>query len=386
MKSEEKIRKVVEYLINWFCYGNSEAAARVAYTADEKALEKYDVIIVPNGKLGYHIVQPEMERVVVEQPQKGKAIIRTDIVYNAFFFASRAEETYNSERDEHGRFSSRYSILGYKNRLQIPMLDEHARLLLKLLNVALPPEQFHHIYLTHDVDSIARYRHLRGALGGFIRGEGEQVRAALKEINRDPLYTFPWMIEQDARVADAEVIYFIKQTKGKGFDYPQYKLNGGDFKRLQKLLTDSGARLGVHSSYYGELPKQPISTLHRSHYLHDSLRFWQRLEKAGYTDDFTMGFADAAGFRLQTTRAIRWINPSSYRVTKLTMHPLMIMDNTLSQDNYMHLSEDEAYFLCERLISTVKRHHGDLCLLWHNSTFAEDNYHRSLYTKLLKLL
>lgn len=386
MKSEEKIRKVVEYLINWFCYGNSEAAARVAYTADEKALEKYDVIIVPNGKLGYHIVQPEMERIVVEQPQKGKAIIRTDIVYNAFFFASRAEETYNSERDEHGRFSSRYSILGYKNRLQIPMLDEHARLLLKLLNVALPPEQFHHIYLTHDVDSIARYRHLRGALGGFIRGEGEQVRAALKDINRDPLYTFPWMIEQDARVADAEVIYFIKQTDGKGFDYPQYKLNGGDFKRLQKLLTDSGARLGVHSSYYGELPKQPISTLHRSHYLHDSLRFWQRLEKAGYTDDFTMGFADAAGFRLQTTRAIRWINPSSYRVTKLTMHPLMIMDNTLSQDNYMHLSEDEAYFLCERLISTVKRHHGDLCLLWHNSTFAEDNYHRSLYTKLLKLL
>lgn len=386
MKSEEKIRKVVEYLINWFCYGNSEAAARVAYTADEKALEKYDVIIVPNGKLGYHIVQPEMERVVVEQPQKGKAIIRTDIVYNAFFFASRAEETYNSERDEHGRFSSRYSILGNKNRLQIPMLDEHARLLLKLLNVALPPEQFHHIYLTHDVDSIARYRHLRGALGGFIRGEGEQVRAALKDINRDPLYTFPWMIEQDARVADAEVIYFIKQTEGKGFDYPQYKLNGGDFKRLQKLLTDSGARLGVHSSYYGELPKQPISTLHRSHYLHDSLRFWQRLEKAGYTDDFTMGFADAAGFRLQTTRAIRWINPSSYRVTKLTMHPLMIMDNTLSQDNYMHLSEDEAYFLCERLISTVKRHHGDLCLLWHNSTFAEDNYHRSLYTKLLKLL
>ena len=62
------------------------------------------------------------------------------------------------------------------------------------------------------------------------------------------------------------------------------------------------------------------------------------------------------------------------------------MDYTLSNDNYMHLTEDEAYFFCERLISKIRMHHGDLCLLWHNSIINNETYHKSLYPKLLKLL
>ena len=385
---KEKLQETVKYILTWLCYGDSEAAARVAYTADEKALENHDVIIVPNGHLGYSIVLPEMDRVRVEQPAKGKAIIRTDIVYNTFFFASRAEETFNTERDEHDRFAAKFSILGHSNRLQIPMLDEHARLLLKLLNLPLPTPGFGHIYLTHDVDSIAQYRHLRGILGGIKRGEKEQVMEALKDIHNDPLYNFPWMIEQDARVPGAESVYFIKHTDGKGYDYPQYSLQGKDYKGLRQLLLDSGARLGVHSSYYGNIsPKMAnFSKWHRSHYLRGSLSFFKQLEQAGFTDDFTMGFADEAGFRLQTTRAIRWINPVSLRVTNLTLHPLTVMDCTLSNDNYMNLSEDEAYFLCERLIAKVKMHHGDLCLLWHNNILTKGTYHKSLYSKLLELL
>ena len=88
--TKRKLDEVIEYIITWLCYGDSEAAARVAYTADEKALEDHDVIIVPNGKFGNYIVLPDMGKVQVEQPAKGKAIIRTDIVYNAFFFISRA--------------------------------------------------------------------------------------------------------------------------------------------------------------------------------------------------------------------------------------------------------------------------------------------------------
>jgi hypothetical protein len=65
---------------------------------------------------------------------------------------------------------------------------------------------------------------------------------------------------------------------------------------------------------------------------------------------------------------------------------LMIMDNTLSNDNYMNLGEDEAYFLCERLIDKVRMHHGDLCLLWHNSSFTPDTYHKSLYEKIIASL
>ena len=327
-----------------------------------------------------------MNKLQTEQPAKSKTIIRTDIVYNTFFFISRAEETFNTERDIHDRFLAKYSLLGLNNRLQIPLLDEYARSLMKALNLPLPTPGFGHIYLTHDIDAVTKYRSLRSALGGIKRGEKKAVFEALKDIHNDPYYTFPWLIEQDAKVPQAERIYFVKQTRGKGFDYPQYKLNGGDYQGLQEKLLKSGAKLGVHGSYYQELPETPISTLFRAHYLRSSVGLMNRMVKAGYTDDFTMGFADQAGFRLQTTRAVRWINPSTYKLTNLTLHPLIIMDCTLSEEQYMNLTEEEAFFLCERLIEKVKMHHGDLCLLWHNSRLTDDSYHASLYQQLINYL
>lgn len=380
---KRKLAEIIDYILTWYCYGDAEAAKRVAYTDDMSALDDHDVIIIPNGELGNRIVLPEMNKVVTEHPSKGKTIIRTDIVYNAFYFISRAEETYNTERDKHDRFAARYSLLGHNNRMQIPMLDEHARLLLKALEMPLPTPGFGHIYLTHDIDAISQYRSLRGIIGGFKRDEKKEVIKALRDIHNDPLYTFPWFIEQDARVPNAEVIYFVKQTPGKGYDYPQYSLNGKDYKRLRQTLLESGAQLGVHGSYYQELPDNPISTLYRTHYLRSSIRHMKETIKAGFTDDFTMGFADQAGFRLQTTRAVRWIDPTTYRLTDLVLHPLIIMDTTLSNENYMGLAEDEAYFLCEQLIEKVRMHHGDLCLLWHNSNINGESYHKSLYEKII---
>ena len=378
--------QMVNYLISWLCYGDEELVSRVAYTSDESALETHDVIIVPNGHLGKDIVLPDLKRPVVEEPAKNKAIIRTDIVYNAFFFTSRAEELINPQRDEHGRFAAKDSLLGKKNRLQIPLLDEHARLLLKLLNAPMPAPGFHRVYLTHDIDAISQYRHLRGTLGGIRRGETKAVWDAWRNIHNDPLYTFPWLLEQDARIRGAHKIYFVKRTRGKGFDYPQYWLHGPDYKRLKHMLRHNDVFLGVHGSYYGAIPKIEYSRMFRAHFLRSSIDHMQSLADAGYTDDFTMAFADQAGFRLQTTRAVRWINPKTFTLTPLTLHPLTVMDCTLSNANYMNLTEDEAYFLCERLFDKVRMHHGDLCLLWHNSVLTPDTYHKSLYPKLLQLI
>lgn len=380
------MKEIIDYIITWLCYGDAEAAKRVAYTDDERALETHDVIIVPCGHMGRDIVAPDLKRAVVEMPAKNKSIIRTDIVYTTFFFISRAEELINSQRDEHGRFAARYSILSQKSRLQIPRLDEYGRLLLKQLGLPVPEAGFGHIYLTHDIDAISQYRHLRGALGGFQRGETKAVLAAWRDIHNDPLYTFPWLLEQDSKVAGAEAIYFVKRTHGRGFDYPQYCLHGRDFKRLKHMLRHNNVYLGVHGSYYGTIPKIEYSRMFRAHYLRSSIDHMQRLADAGYTDDFTMGFADSAGFRLQTSRAVRWINPKTYQLTSLTLHPLIIMDNTLSQANYMNLTEDEAYFLCERLIDKVRLHHGDLCLLWHNNNIQPSTYHRSLYEKVISCI
>ena len=396
------MKEIIDYIIRFLLYGNAEAAKQVGYTADEAEWQNYRVVIVPNGQLGKKIVLPELDRCAVERyavvggsasPEDEaitRYVIHTDIVYNTFFFISRAEELINTQRDEHGRFAAKYSILGQNNRLMIPTVDEYARMLMKLLDLPLPTPSFSKIYLTHDIDTVAHYRHWRGAMGGILRGQWRKVLASLKDIHNDPAFTFSWLIAQDKTVERAECIYFVKDTMGKGYDYPQYKLDGKDFETAEELIENSGAKIGLHSSYYGgDKANRQLGNkagLHRSHYLRCSIDQMQRLAEMGVTDDFTMMFPDQVGFRLQTTRPVRWINPKTMTLTDLVLHPLTVMDCTLSNPQYMNLSEDEAYFECQRLFEKIHQNAGEVVILWHNTIVTNAGYHRALYPKLLDIL
>ena len=389
------MQEVIEYIIQFLLYGDEQGAKQVGYTADESLWSNYRVVVLPNGHMGKQIVRPSEADLELRIEKHGNThVVYTDVIYNTFFYISRAEELLVSERDEHGRFLARHSMLGHKNRLMIPLIDEYARAMLKLLDLPLPEPGFSHIYLTHDVDTIAHYRHLRGALGGVLRGSIKQVLAVRRDIHHDPAYTFSWLIAQDKKVEDAQSIYFVKDTPGRGHDYPQYDLQGADFAGLKRQLQDSGAQLGWHSSCYALdgsphrlIASSPDSlTLHRSHYLCCSIEKMQQLVDLGVKHDFTMMFADQAGFRLQTTRPVRWINPMTWQLTDLTLHPLTVMDCTLSHAHYMGLTEDEAYFECQRLFDKVHQNAGEVVLLWHNTIINNESYHKSLYPKVLELL
>ncbi len=387
--------EIINYIKTWLLYGNADAAQMIGYTADEREWQKYKLVIVPNGHLGKDIVLPDLTTPVVEQwsasdtSEQTVSVVRNDLIYNTFFFISRAEEVINKQRDEHGRFAAAYSVLGEHNRLMVPTLDEYARLVMKAVGLPLPQSGFSHIYLTHDIDTIANYRHLRGALGGLWRGEWRQVLRSWRDIEDDPAYTFPWLVEQDSRVPLAEKIYFVKHSFGKGYDYPQYNHRSPDAHRLRKFLEWNKVTIGWHSSYYGvgsieqRSKRRDELSVHRSHYLNCSIENMRKLVALGITDDYTMGFADQAGFRLQTSRAVLWIDPERMQLTELVLHPLIIMDVTLSSKNYMALDQVEATYVCQQLIDKVRMHNGDLCLLWHNTSINQTDYHKSLYPELL---
>lgn len=389
------MEEIINYIKTWLLYGNADESHNIGYTDDEREWPKYKLVIVPNGHFGKELVMPDLDNPFVEKwspdndSEKVVSVVRTDIIYNTFFFISRAEEVLNKKRDEHGRFLAAYSILGKRNRLMMPVLDEYARLAMKAVGLPLPQSGFAHIYLTHDVDTIAHYRHLRGALGGIWRGEWRQVLRSWQDIHNDPAYTFPWLIEQDKRVPLAESIFFIKHSYGKGYDYPQYNHHGHDARQLRKFMEWNKVTIGWHSSYYGpgSIERRTSRTnelaVHRSHYLNCPIERMRELIALGVTDDFTMGFADRAGFRLQTSRAVLWIDPEKMQLTELVLHPLLIMDRTLNNSNYMNLDKEEASYLCQQLIDKVRMHNGDLCLLWHNSNLGTDSYLRALYQQLI---
>lgn len=385
----------LRYIITWLLRGNEEAAAQVGYTANPEEAGRYRLVITPNGHWGKDWVMPDMA-----QPRLEGNRIPVDILYNTAFFISRAEELLTTKRDRHGRFTAACSLLQEGDRLQHPLLDEYSRFLIEALAqtyeneglpspIALPEEGFSHIYLTHDIDSIDQYRHLRGALGGIARGKWAKVRAAWRDMQADPAYTFPFFWEQDRRMSSpnepCSVIYFVKHTSGKGFDYPQYRLSGRDYRRVEHLLLGQGAQLGVHGSYYGLQTPSPYP-FHRAHYLRCDIAQMRRLCSLGVTDDFTMGFPDRAGFRLQTCRAVRWLDPATWCLTPLTLHPLTIMDCSLYGEDYMHLTEEEALRYSRSLIRAVRHHRGELVLLWHNTNPSASAIHFPLYSRIIDLL
>ena len=181
----------------------------------------------------------------------------------------------------------------------------------------------------------------------------------------------------------------VRKGFGKGYDYPQYNHHSPDAHRLRKFLEWNKVTIGWHSSYYGvgsieqRSKRRDELSVHRSHYLNCSIENMRKLVALGITDDYTMGFADQAGFRLQTSRAVLWIDPERMQLTELVLHPLIIMDVTLSSKNYMALDQVEATYVCQQLIDKVRMHNGDLCLLWHNTSINQTDYHKSLYPELL---
>ena len=153
-------------------------------------------------------------------------------------------------------------------------------------------------------------------------------------------------------------------------------------KKLIKLL-DKKIRIGIHPGMqcvdsefdlFNEIDRlehivdRKVSDS-RQHYLILKLpNTYRMLVSQHISDDYTMGFADMAGFRAGTARPFLWFDLKKNEVTPLTIHPIAYMDGTLNE--YMKLTPDEAKATISRLHEEVKTYGGDFSFIWHNETIG----------------
>lgn len=107
------------------------------------------------------------------------------------------------------------------------------------------------------------------------------------------------------------------------------------------------------------------------------------MEKIGITEDFTLEYADSAGFRVGTCRPYHFINPKTKRVSNVIEHPMQIMECSLDRPQYMNLDYERALKICLKLIDATYDFAGELVLLFHNPIFSDANYYGRLYLALL---
>lgn len=406
--------ELISYLID-FMVGEALPEGWVGYTANEEDFAHYRLVFVPSGF--FHegtygtassmpaepLAQLEGVPVLFGKPEvymhHDTLVVHADLPASAFFQMTRYEEMWQTGRDVHNRFDAQHALAQRAGFLHRPLVDEYGTLIRKWLvglgcHLISVKQGFSKIYLTHDVDTLDYYHHLRGTLGGIKRivmGGNEKWMDILRswtDINNDVAYTFPWLLEQDKKLSEAEIFFFIKAA-GKErnlYDRPVYDLQTRSLQGFNAFCTENTCKIGLHASYASggnatliaeekkrlEEAFQKNVTANRYHYLRTcSVDDMQALADAGIMDDFTMAFADRIGFRMGTSRPFKWINPKTMSLTNLTIHPMSVMECTLMSPNYMNLQYSQAIEQIKQLMDRIYQYNGEVVLLWHNTSVMD---------------
>lgn len=413
------------YLLRFLTGLDDEAVLRtfrIGYTAEDEKFAHYDLVFIPSGffeseHYGKAASIPKTLQEINGVPflyghptveRRGETVlVHADLPASAFFFMSRYEEICRRDlRDKHGRFPGKESFAYRNNLLCRPLVDEYGVLVRQWLrstgkDIPEPEPKVAKLWVTHDVDAPFFCQSLRAVGRETLRGKG--LLYALKVFFgkiEDPYDTFSWMFQaEETRLKKLpypwQTIYFVKAGGTHLYDRPHYKLHSKHIRNLLRSIASHKVLWGLHGSYSAaeagaslleknhleSFVKHKLDTgknkvfLFRSHFLRScEPEDFRKLEKIGITDDFTMGYADVAGFRLGTCRPVIWIDPARGTLSKLVLHPLTVMDNSLYQKEYMYLSEDNAKEYCAALFEKTRRFGGDICILWHNTTLVGNAY------------
>ncbi len=351
-------------------------------------------------------------------------VIYADIIASAFFLISRYEEIlFRQTRDEHGRFPAEDSLAVRAGFIDRPVIDEYSEALrsiisergfgerygVKLESLTLP---FSKINLTHDVDQPYRYRGLRSFARAVWKEHLNPLQAfKLSFLNEDEdeYNTFRSFLRANSELIGelpedlVQCLVFLKVKSKHILDKPNYSLRSSYMKKILYLCRAYGFSYGLHCSYLSGLfpkrikeEKEILDRLLNQNIISSRHHFLAQREPedlytlfdSGIKHDYSMAYVKRAGFRLGTCRPVRFINPNTRTLSELTMHPLTIMDVTLSRKDCMNLNYEEAEAYAHKLIRQVAHHRGELNLLWHNEQFAPSvhPWQGKLYSSILNLI
>lgn len=317
-----------------------------------------------------------------------------DPLASIFYMLTRMEEYQSKKFDQHGRFEAVNSISTRFDWLQKAMCDRWANAFLNLLKqeAGLTVEiSFPNVTMipTFDIDNAYAYRHkgkLRKSLSvvkDFLKGDFYRIQQRTKVLlglKKDPYDTYDKITSIAAQGFPVKLFWLLG-------DYAKYDKNVSHNSLMhQKIIRQMAevCEVGIHPSYKSNsyelhllhekerlekiIAKQVINS--RQHYLKLNVKETYPISiSMGILHDYTMGYAEVAGFRAGTCRPYKWYDLTDEKHTNLTIHPFAYMDGTLNE--YLHLSINEAKNCISALYKEVAKVGGDFVFIWHNETIGD---------------
>ena len=262
------------------------------------------------------------------------------------------------------------------------------------------------IYLTHDVDYVEKTLALRfkqAALIGVQIGRALlllQFRLLLSRLKillsfvfrRSDYWQFERIVEMESKHGMRSSWHFYggaggarRTLKQMLFD-PAYKVEGSRVSGMLKRLHSNGHQIGLHQAFDSwsntDMMASEKSCVERAlghsifccrqHWLRFCFKdTWLAQEKAGFTQDATLGFNDRPGFRNSAAlRMPAWISSERRFSRSLYSVPMMLMDSHLFYYDKLKLTARRKtidYFLDE--IAFVG---GEASVIWHQRVFHSD--------------
>ena len=324
----------------------------------------------------------------------GNSVLPFDIFSASFYLATRYEEYFPLERDEHQRFMSKCSLASKNQFLGKPLINCWALRLVDIIEREFDGFKFQRSkfsYIpTFDIDNAWAFKN-KGAGRVILSSVNDLVHGRLKAVlqrisvllnfEKDPYANYDFMEETMKFFSFSPFIFLLMNSDGKYDRAISFKNKA--FQKLIKELS-SFATIGIHPSYISNTNNAYLNIemnrlehvlgrkveLSRQHFLKLSFpETYQNLIDAEIKADYSMGYADAPGFRASICTPYFFFDLLEEKETLLKIFPFQVMDVTLQKYNNMNPSD--AIAKIEGLMQETASVGGTFISLWHNESLSD---------------
>jgi len=340
------------------------------------------------------------DRPFAEVTGPGEVTCNVDIVASTAFMLSRWEEWKPFTPDEHGRFQAKNSVAFRQHFLDYPLVDVYGLILRAWVQSLIPrwtpPPLRLSISLTHDIDFVRPFdtvstaaRALTGdvfkrrSLGAAWDHATDLVRQWATPADNSVFQGIQQIAALSVTHGLHSAFYFMTASKSRWND--GYDLGARWVRPVLDDLRAQGLEIGFHAGYETlgnfallQEEKQRLEALvgapcdgGRQHYLRfEAPVTWLDWDRAGFSYDATLGYAEADGFRCGTCWPFRVFDLKNNAALSLEERPFVSMDVTLR--SYLERTPNQADDILMAWAERCRAVGGIFSIIWHNDMFIRE--------------
>ncbi|MDD3860073.1 MAG: polysaccharide deacetylase family protein [Bacteroidales bacterium] len=329
----------------------------------------------------------------------GTYFLANDLFAGIFFMLTRWEEIAIAKFDKHERFVEDENLSVKFDYYDRPIVNEYIQLFRILLEKAgifiEEKSRESKVFLTHDVDEIARYdtfAKILKALGGDIV-KRKSIRTFLKTIKdvyrikirnqKDVFDTFDFLMDLSEKRGVQSRFYFIPGYIGE--EDVRFDIRNPKVKNIIDRISLRNHIIGIHPSYssfcnINQLSEEKkrlenyVENIYegRQHYLRLKIpETWQNWEDCNLKIDSSVGFYNRTGFRAGICFEYPLFNIVKRKKLQLRERPLIVMDTALRKECG---SKEKSIEKAIKHAEYCKKYQGDFVILWHNSNLSVNEW------------